>query len=331
MNAAHRDARAFTLVELLAVMGIIAILGVVITTSAQRISKDAKLAGATNQVLAALGEARAIAIRDRATVLVAFTVYRATYRATTNGPEEIDFSKPQRTEIVIAKATGRVGFPGVASGGSWTVVYPAGGIDDLLLEEFVPVAGAQPRLLPAGIKVAGSAADIVNIDEIGYDDYWLSQPVLHGIPPANWTKSERGTRVVVRFAADGSFQTRNPALSANLTPSPTDSSSVAPWIDSNRNGRLEIGATPGTSNGRFYAFDEWGDESLCNHAMFLAVFDDDDFHAQAKPADVTSWQGYSSIAAWMAGLNRSRTEYINQFCDRIHFNRFTGVAELVPR
>jgi len=331
VNRTHSILRAFTLVELLAVMGIIAILGVVITTSAQRISKDAKLAGATNQVLAALGEARAIAIRDRATVLVAFTVHRKTYRETPNAPEQVDYSVPQRTEIVIAKATGRVGYPGVASGGSWTVVYPAGAINDLMLEEFIPDAGVQPRLLPAGIKVAGSAVDIVDINEIGYDDYWLSQPVLHGIPPANWMQSERGSRVVVRFAADGSFQTRNPALSANLTPSPIDSSSVAPWIDSNRNGRLEIGATPGTSNGRFYAFDELGDESLGNHAMFLAVFDDDYFHAQARPADVTSWQGYSSIAAWMAGLNRARTEFINQFCDRIHFNRFTGVAELVPR
>ena len=164
MNRPVQTIRAFTLMELLAVMGIIAILGVVITTSAQRISKDAKLAGATNKVLAALGEARAIAIRDRATVLVGFTVRRPTYRATSNSPETIDYSKPQQTEIVIAKATGRVGFPGVATTGSWTVVYPAAAIDDLLLEEFQPDAGMAPMILPAGIKVAGSAADIGDIN-----------------------------------------------------------------------------------------------------------------------------------------------------------------------
>ena len=330
MNRPVQIIRAFTLMELLAVMGIIAILGVVITTSAQRISKDAKLAGATNKVLAALGEARAIAIRDRATVLVGFTVRRPTYRATLNSPETIDYSKPQQTEIVIAKATGRVGFPGVATTGSWTVVYPAAAIDDLLLEEFQPVAGLSPMLLPAGIKVAGSAADIGDINEIGQDDYWLSQPVLRS-PFDLPLKSERGTTVVVRFAQDGSMQTRNPSLTANLTPSALDSSSVAPWIDFNRNGLMEIGTTTGTSNGKFYALDEIHDESLGDHAMFLAVFDDDLFHAQATPADLDSWDGYSTMDAWMNGLNKARSNFINQFSDRIHFNRFTGVAEVVPR
>ena len=329
MNRPTQTIRAFTLMELLAVMGIIAILGVVITTSAQRISKDAKLAGATNKVLAALGEARAIAIRDRATVLVGFTVRRPTYRVTSNSPETIDYSKPQQTEIVIAKATGRVGFPGVATTGSWTVVYPAAAINDLLLEEFQPVAGLSPMLLPAGIKVAGSAADIGDINEIGQDDYWLSQPVLRS--PVDLLLSERGTTVVIRFAQDGSMQTRNPSLTANLTSSVTDTSSVAPWIDFNRNGLMEIGTTGGSSNGKFYALDEIDDESLGDHAMFLAVFDDDLFHSQATPAELATWSGYTNMDVWMNGLNKARSNFINQFSDRIHFNRFTGVAEIVPR
>ena len=329
MNRPVQTIRAFTLMELLAVMGIIAILGVVITTSAQRISKDAKVAGATNKVLAALGEARAIAIRDRATVLVGFTVRRPTDRATLNSPETIDYSKPQQTEIVIAKATGRVGFPGVATTGSWTVVYPAAAINDLLLEEFQPVAGLSPMLLPAGIKVAGSAADIGDINEIGQDDYWLSQPVLRS--PVDLLLSERGTTVVIRFAQDGSMQTRNPSLTANLTSSVTDTSSVAPWIDFNRNGLMEIGTTGGSTNGKFYALDEIHDESLGDHAMFLAVFDDDLFHSQATPAELATWSGYTNMDVWMNGLNKARSNFINQFSDRIHFNRFTGVAEIVPR
>ena len=328
MSCAPRIFRAFTLVELLAVMGIIAILGVVITTSAQRLSKDAKVAGATNQVLATLGTARSIAIRDRATVLVAFTIRRATYRPTPTALEQVDRSRPQQTEIVIAKATGRVGFPGVATAGAWTVVYPAASIDDLMLEEFQLVDGVSPVLLPIGIKVAGSAADITDIDEVGQDQYWLSQPYLGAV----WNESERGTMIVVRFAPDGSMQTRNPALSANLTASATDTSSVAPWIDLNRNGRMDIGATTGTSNGKFYAFDELHDESLGDHAMFLAVFNDDQFHEQATPAEVGLWRSpYTSMTNWMAQLNTARTLFINQFADRIHFNRFTGVAEVVPR
>ena len=72
--------RAFTLVELLAVIGLIAILSMVVTTSAQRITKEVRLSTALNQVMSAVSEARSIAIRDRAEVLVAFTVYRKTVR-----------------------------------------------------------------------------------------------------------------------------------------------------------------------------------------------------------------------------------------------------------
>ena len=335
MNRPVQTIRAFTLIELLAVIGIIAILGVVITTSAQRISKDAKLAGATNKVLAALGEARAIAIRDRTTVLVAFTIRLKTYRVTASDPIDlIDYSVPQSTEIVFAKPTGRVLQPSTATGGSWTlipfVVPPTEkpGNPPPVLEEFEPILGLSPILLPQGIKVAGSAADIISIDGLftPYDDTWISQPVIYK-PPVS---SERGTMVVVRFAADGSFQTRNPSLPTNTRPD-DEIDSLAPFIDFNRNGRMEIGTTGG-GNGKFFALDEFRDESLGNHAMFLAVFDDDRFHEQATPAEVKSWQGYTTFDVWMlTGLNKKRSDFINQFSDRIHFNRFTGVAEIVPR
>jgi hypothetical protein len=65
--------------------------------------------------------------------------------------------------------------------------------------------------------------------------------------------------------------------------------------------------------------------------MFLAVFDDDLFHSQATPAELAAWNVYTGIDAWMNGLNKARSNFINQFSDRIHFNRFTGVAEIVPR
>jgi prepilin-type N-terminal cleavage/methylation domain-containing protein len=321
----------FTLVELLAVMAVIAILGVVVTTSASRVTKDARLATSVNQVLAALAEARGIAIRDRAQVLLAFTVFRKTYRATQNGPELIDFSKPQQTQIVIAKATGRVGFPGDVSGtGQFPLLTAANDIDDLLLEEFVPVESGSLRLLPVGIKVAGQAADIMNIEEVPYDDIWISQPVMSRNPNELVGQVERGSLVVVRFSADGTVLSRNPTLPANLTASFTDTSAVAPWIDFNRDGLGNIGTTGG-GKGKFYALDEYRDEPLGNHTMFLAVFDDDLFHQQASAQEIQAWRQYLGIDAWMAGLNTARTNFINQFCDRIHFNRFTGVAEIVPR
>jgi prepilin-type N-terminal cleavage/methylation domain-containing protein len=322
----------FTLVELLAVMAVIAILGVVVTTSASRVTKDARLATSVNQVLAALAEARGIAIRDHAQVLLAFTVFRKTYRATQSGPELIDFSKPQQTQIVIAKATGRVGFPGDVSGsGQFPLLTAAVDIDDLLLEEFVPVESGSLRLLPVGIKVAGQAADIMDLDEVPYDDIWISQPVMSRNPNELVGQVERGSLVVVRFSADGTVLSRNPTLPANLTAPNTDTAAVAPWIDFNRDGLGNIGTTAGTTNSKFYALDEYRDEPLGNHTMFLAVFDDDLFHQQASAQEIQAWRQYPGIGAWMLGLNTARTNFINQFCDRIQFNRFTGVAELVPR
>jgi len=324
----------FTLVELLAVMAVIAILGVVVTTSAGRVTKEARVATAANQVLAALAEARAIAIRDRAQVLVAFTVFRKTYRATPNGPELIDFTKPQQTQIVIAKATGRVGFPGAVSGtGQYPVqnTPPTASDDDLFVEEFVPVDGVGLRLLPVGIKVAGQAADIMTQDQVPYDDIWISQPVMSLRPTDTAATVERGSLVVVRFSADGTVITRNPSLPSNLTVSTSDTAAVAPWIDFNRDGFGTVGTTTGNTNSKFYALDEYRDEPLGNHTMFLAVFDDDLFHQQATATEIAAWRDYPGIGAWMSGLNTARTNFINQFCDRIQFNRFTGVAEIVPR
>ncbi len=315
MMRATAHARGFTLAELLAVIGVIAVLAVVVSMSAQRISKDAKISSATNQVLAALGQARAIAIRDHATVLVGFRVRRPTFRQS-DGTEVIVESSKQQTEIVIAKATGRVGFPGATVGtGSYTIVFPAGAINDLLIEEFEPVEGMPPKLLPASVKVAGSAADFPDVNEMGQDSLWLSQPRV--ISSSDLSLNTRGSMVVVRFAPDGSMQTRNPTLSSNLTASSTDTSVVAPYIDFNRNGRIDIGLSTSGSNGQFFYFDEMNDEPLGDHTSFLAVFDDDLFLET----------GYSSGLS----LNEGRTEFVNQFADRIHFNRFTGVAEVLPR
>ena len=318
MSKGATNRRGFTLAELLGLTltgAVQSILAVTVTMSAQRISKDARVAGATNHLLASLAQARALAIRDRKPTLVAFRVWQPTIRDST-GLEIADPSKRQQTEIVVAQPTGRIGFPGTATSGKWTIVFPAATIDDLMVEEFEPVEGLPPKLLPVGIKVAGSAADVPDINDIGQDLMWLSQPDLKN--------NERATMVVVRFGPDGSVQTRSPSLTGNLTASGTDTSSVAPWIDFNRNGLLDIGTTASGSNGKFYAYDERADEALCDHTMFLAVFDDELMREQGTPAN---WIGYSNWGT----LNTARTEFVNQFADRIHFNRYTGVAEVLAK
>jgi len=331
MNRPTQTIRAFTLIELLAVMGIIAILGVVITTSAQRISKDAKLAGATNKVLAALGEARAIAIRDRAMVLVGFRVQRSTYRPTPSSPSVPDESKPQQIEIVLSKATGRFGYPGTApsldGNTRKALVFPCPGTTpsecDRVMEEFQLIDGIAPILLPAGIQVAGSMADWPSGNPpVGQDDKWISQPILK----ETIALSEKASMVVIRFGPDGGLLTRNPTLTASVTPEEDTNASLSPWIDFNRNGLIDIGkSNTGGSDNQYFDYDELIDEPLGNHTAFLAVFDSNQLHEQKNPAE--SWLGSSNSAT----LRAATTAFINQFSDRIHFNRFTGVAEIVPR
>jgi prepilin-type N-terminal cleavage/methylation domain-containing protein len=331
MNRPTQTIRAFTLIELLAVMGIIAILGVVITTSAQRISKDAKVAGATNKVLAALGEARAIAIRDRAMVLVGFRVQRSTYRPTPSSPSVPDESKPQQIEIVLSKATGRFGYPGTApsldGNTRKALVFPCPGTTssecDRVMEEFQLIDGIAPILLPAGIQVAGSMADWPSGNPpVGQDDKWISQPILK----ETIALSEKASMVVIRFGPDGGLLTRNPTLTASVTLEEDNNASLSPWIDFNRNGLIDIGkSNTGGSDNQYFDYDELIDEPLGNHTAFLAVFDSNQLHEQKNPAE--SWLGSSNSAT----LRAATTAFINQFSDRIHFNRFTGVAEIVPR
>ena len=327
--------RAFTLVELLAVIGLIAILSMVVTTSAQRITKEVRLSTALNQVMSAVSEARSIAIRDRTEVLVAFTVYRKTVRVFPDYLEQIDWASPQQTQIILAKRTGRFGWPIVQSGvGSYELdpdYNAASAINPPpMCEEFVPITDQNPQLLPVGIKVAGSGIDIMPYQGQVYDDVWLSQPSLEKKLTETY-ETERGSMVVIRFNQDGTLITRSSSVRSNITNNLNDIASTHPWIDINRNGKLDIFATPLVGNSKFFALDELNDETLCNHTMSLAIFDDEKFHAEATPVELEDWRKYISIAHWMNGFNKARTDFINRNAEQIQFNRFSGVAEFVPR
>ena len=64
--------RGFTLIELLIVMGVIGVLSVLTLVSVTAITADARLSSATNTVTAALANARALAIKNNAIVLIVF-------------------------------------------------------------------------------------------------------------------------------------------------------------------------------------------------------------------------------------------------------------------
>ena len=72
-------------------------------------------------------------------------------------------------------------------------------------------------------------------------------------------------------------------------------------------------------------FNQWWetDETLVTVVPFLAVYDDE----KARELRTTDWTDQTDYEAELTGsLTDSPTAYINLRADRIHFNRYTGVA-----
>ena len=328
----------FTLVELLVVMGIVGVLAVIVGLGVSKASGGARISSATNSVMAALAQARAIAVRDRTDTVVAFRVFQPTVRGPGTQPERPDFSKPQQTEIVIAKATGRVLVVAnaSASGGSVPLIERStatgNGASDVLIEEFVPVEGVQPKRLPVGVKVALPASEQTLFvatmpqyyppganQDSNADMFWLSQPEL-----AN--TGECGSMLMVRFGADGKIRTRNPALPSRVVNNL--GGGIRPWVDFNRDRRLSIGTTSTSTDTKYYVYDEWNDEPLGNTGLWIAVFDDAAMRESYSAQTQQGWRGPGNQRKILIG---DRTVFIDQNADRIQFNRFTGVAEVVPQ
>ncbi|MBC24626.1 MAG: hypothetical protein CMJ32_12035 [Phycisphaerae bacterium] len=166
----------FTLTELLVVMGIMAILAVMTAIGVRRVSRDARMSNAINTVVAALTNARALAIQSHTPTMLMFTA---------------DFDpegQTQQTKLVIAKSSG--------------VFDIVDGQGNLIVEKFVPIEGIESQLLPEGIKVAGPKLYLDQIE--ADDDTWVTQP--------DFTNSETGMQLAIMFAADGRVITRNQSL-----------------------------------------------------------------------------------------------------------------------
>ena len=67
-----RPGSGFTLTELLVVMGIVIVLATLTVMGVRGIARSARLASATNSVMAALDNARALAMKTNTIVLVVF-------------------------------------------------------------------------------------------------------------------------------------------------------------------------------------------------------------------------------------------------------------------
>ena len=255
-RARQLRSRAFTIVELLVVMGILILLAVLTGISVSGVSREARLSSGVNQVVAALGTARSYAIQNNATVMVTFTV----------NVDPAQLSQGEIVEIVLAKASGEL-----------STRY---GSNQWYDERYVPVPGLPAVELPRGIKVAGPLNTAYNGAPSGWgdgDDLWVSQPGGRwrladdwnddGVPEA--VTDEIGRQICVIFAPDGTMVTRNVQGAGG------SGAVVWPYLDSDRN-RTPIIINHNGYGGvlQYVAYDAVGDEVDNHPVQWLAVYDD---------------------------------------------------------
>ncbi|MHC4218276.1 MAG: prepilin-type N-terminal cleavage/methylation domain-containing protein [Planctomycetota bacterium] len=293
LRPACRRRRAFTLTELLVVMGVIGVLSVLTMVGVRRISKDARLALGTNTVVAALDEARALAIRTHNDVLVAFVA-------------NLDGSGNQVVEVILAEWTGD----------TFVNDNPPSEFDDRI-DRFLPVAGASVRRLPKGISVASPNYHRSQTYE---DDIWRPVTYLPWVDPTNGEGELIGQPPGVMFAADGSRVLRN-----------SHSDSSRSWVDFNNDGLVQrdgIGQTPqevGLNYRREFEQRYADDETLISLSVILAVYDLD----EALENKTTEWALSYENAAFYQNFKDELAGpdgYITARGNRIHFNRYSGVV-----
>ena len=336
---------AFTLLELLVVMGILLVLAVLTAFSVGKVTSDAKLANATNTLVAMLGNARAIAIRDNAYVMVTFRV--APDRRARSVPRD-----PPAVQVVTARWTGEVVTvntplpnpnPPIPGG---VVAEPIA--NDVFADRFVPVPGVPTRELPGGIMVGGPAFGFVTDASVGQNDrWWRTLPRFAGTlnlaatPPTfapDLARTELGWGIGVLFGPDGRVLSRNPqqVLEVVTSAGGNQNAYVKSFVDFDGNGFPNRGSTnvfgSGPNNVDFFIYDEPLDEPLVDYVPYLAIFNEAEARKLYNPV---TWQGTGSGAIGGNGNPsprvRDQSSFIDERSDRITFNRYTGVPGVVPK
>lgn len=280
---------AFTLTELLVVMGVIAVLATLTLVSARAITGGARIASGTNAVTSALDNARALAMRRNGWVIVVFRP-----RLDRNGTDQV-------VEIVTARWSGQ------------SFVNPSLGV----IDRFVPVPDVPIRELPSGINVAApryeAAADGTQ------DDAWVTQSYLPATDSSNnpniGTPEVSGAMIGVMYGPEGTTISRI---------SQSDGDRV--WVDFQQDPSLPLTVRlqgtemlPADLNPVQAYWSRFADdETLVTVAPFLAVYDDRDARKQ-HAGDWTIGQEYEAELTGPQG-------YITRNGARVHFNRYTGVV-----
>lgn len=305
-NFAFNTRRGFTLIELLVVMGILVLLAVLTGISVSQISKEARLSSGVNQVVAALGGARAYAIQNNVTVLLAFVVK----------VDETAISEGERVEMVLAESTGEM--------------YPIFDDNYLFEERYSPVPGFSFAELPRGIKVAGPLSAVAYADDApGEDGLWATQPGGEWQLEAGriYTR-EPGRMIGVMFSSDGTLITRNVRGAGG------SGSTVWPFIDFNRDGVANIVGVGNNYSGsyQYVVYDAVGDEVDLHPVQWLAVFDDEALREAKDPANWVPANGNDPSGGQVTAQDERRISDVTNWVESagvpIFFNRYTGVAEV---
>jgi prepilin-type N-terminal cleavage/methylation domain-containing protein len=304
--------RAFTIIELLVVIGVIAILAALTTLGARRLTNSSRLAGGTNAVTNALGVARAAAIRDS---LPTALVFRPVWDSTKK-------NVPQRVEMVVVRWTGAQ-FPYFADNNVDIIGYK---------HPYRPVANVPAIVLPEGIKVAGpmyqNPAPGVAVDPSG--SFLVTQAELPQME--NCAEAANFNRqIAVLFGPNGEFLTRPPGatlLDAMMFVDWNNDAALATPNDPNNpndDPTEEQDATQGTCANlssnyqKFWFQDHPNDENNILLVPFLVVYDD----KAARELKGLDWSSEDNMFDELNGPSG----YIRQFGDRITFNRFSGIPE----
>ena len=285
---------AFTLTELLVAIGIIAVLSALTAVSIRGVAKDARMASSRNTVTAALDNARALAMKNNKLMMVVF-------RPKWDGPKKV------YVELITAEWTG--------------VSYITDDLNYAVVDRFVPVPDVPVRRLSTGVKVAGPRYGDTDTNNM-FDDVWATQVHLPGIDQTaggGATSESPGAMLAILYGPDGAIRTRNSASDSDLM-----------FVDFNldfmQRAYTRTMPTPNWVDYDYYNFyppayfDQFfvDDEPYVTVIPFLAVYDDD----EARELRATDWKVPAEYEAELIGTDG----YITNFADRVHFNRYTGVA-----
>lgn len=318
LNTCTKFRGGFTLIELMVVIGILISLATLTAISVSKVTKDARLSKAVSQVMNALETARTLAIKEHRIVMVVFTVKTERTGSTVSAGVFTDTIKRQWTRILATRLRDElVNTSATATTANQTSVF---------MDMFEQHPNFSPIDLPDGIKVAAPQMDYER-----NDDVWITQPTFRDTN-TNFDDMEYGSLIGVMFDVNGS-------LLSKITGGGSANQGMGRYavLDMDQNG-LQLPLNAKENGAGWFTYNIEGEEPNIQLAPFLSVFNDT---AMRELYDVNNWKGPSFTAGWLppcssfasgrTRMNCDQTEYINQFGEKIYFNRYTGRAESMKR